>query len=601
MKNKNLFPLERNRYYHGKMLTARDFETEQKYFNDKRRLLNRCVLGAGVVCGLGVYRNDDTSLSIETGLALDYSGREITITSPIIRKLQMIDGFENLKGHEQAFLCLEYEEQMREPVNSIGAADSESQQYNKVEESFRIYLDTSEPDIDTLFGESGKNNVQTLYSGRGLHIYLVVPAVAMANQEFPAKFVVVKGSGLPPVSFTYSFRSEYIKSGDSDTIKLEYNEDKNSVSDINILHYPLMTAAISDMQVPFGKGNATLSLGMGDITDQVELPLRQEIYLCASPSSYEQMVDIQLSSLDKHMSGGETPIYLAKIDYISAGSTHLLRKITALPFAQRISGGPVSKEAGQTVNTVSDGVAPKVTTDVQLLKYWQKPEVSVKYNPGKRTMNFHFGLPSSEAYDYATSSGVVDVPLSGAIRVNARFVSDEVPHNLGIGNVSLSFAAEFGDNEGRKLLFGNGEVFSSKNEGKDVPKVEIAGILYPDTGTFRIGVRCLDHVEGHILKVRWFAYKATRDTADMRTKEIVSVKINPEIHKMKVLERMHFEAEVSGTADKGVTWSVQDAEGGKIDQNGLYQAPSKPGTYEIVAESTADPEIRISAFIIVDM
>jgi len=600
MKNKYLFPLERNRYYHGKMLTARDFETEQKYFNDKRRLINRCVIGAGVVCGLGVYRNDDTSLSIETGLALDYYGREIVVTSPIIRKLQMIDGFESLAGHEQAYLCIEYDEQMREPINNIGARDSESSQFNKIEESFRLYLDTSNPDVQTIFGDSGKNNVQTLYLSKQLSIYQVVPAVALSDQEFIVKYVVVKGTGLPPVSFTHSFQSDYIKSEDADVINIVFNEDKNSTRDIHILSYSLRAASISDMQVPFVKGNTKLTLTMGDISDEVELPLKNEIYLCGSIASYEEMLNIHLSSLENQMSGGETPIYLAKIDYISAGNTHIIRKITALPFGQRVYGISGNKDGEKISGTAFDGIVQNVTTDVQMLKYWQKPEVSVKYNPSKKTMNFHFGLPSSEVYDYATSSGVVDVPLSGAIRVNARFVSDEIPHNLGIGNVCLTFAAEFGEGENRKLLFGNGDVFSSKNEGKEVPKVEIAGILYPDTGTFRVGVRCLDHVEGHVLRVRWFAYKATRDTADMRTKDIVNIKINPEIHKMKVLERMHFEAIVTGTADKGVIWSVQDADGGKIDQNGLYQAPSKPGTYEIVAASTADPNSKISAFIIVE-
>ena len=48
MNNSNFFPLERNRYFYGKMLTARDFETEQRYFNNKRRLLNRTLYGAGV-------------------------------------------------------------------------------------------------------------------------------------------------------------------------------------------------------------------------------------------------------------------------------------------------------------------------------------------------------------------------------------------------------------------------------------------------------------------------------------------------------------------------------------------------------------------------
>lgn len=89
MNNSNFFPLERNRYFYGKMLTARDFETEQRYFNNKRRLLNRTLYGAGVVCGLGVYRNDDVSFSVETGMALDYMGREICVSAPVIRKLRM--------------------------------------------------------------------------------------------------------------------------------------------------------------------------------------------------------------------------------------------------------------------------------------------------------------------------------------------------------------------------------------------------------------------------------------------------------------------------------------------------------------------------------
>ncbi|KUO71045.1 MAG: hypothetical protein APF81_15350 [Desulfosporosinus sp. BRH_c37] len=600
MKNKTLFPMERNRYFHGKMLTARDLEAEQRYYNNKRRLVNRCILGAGVVCGLGVYLNDDTSFSLETGLALDYSGREIVVTSSIIRKLQMIEGFEALVGHEQAYLCLEYEEQMREPVNNIGVADNDSQQFNKIEESFRLYLDTEEPDVNTLFGESGRNHVQVLYSSKGLGIYQIVPAVVMADQEFSVRYMVVKGTELPPVSFEYSFKSDYLKSVDGDTIKIVYNEDKNSGRDINSIEYTLRAASVSDMQVPFGKGKATLKLSMGDITDQVELAQKYDIYICRDSLSYEKMLNIKLNSLDKQMSGEDTPIYLAKIDFVSAGNTHILRKITALPFEQRISGIPGRVAGNQTSENIPKDMLKSVTTEVEMLQYWQKPEVSAKYNPDKQSINFHFGLASSEAYDYATSSGVVGVPLSGAIRVNSRYVSEEVPHNLGIGNVSLTFAVEFGDNENRKLLFGNGDIFSPKNEGKIVPKVEVAGILNPDTGTFRVGIRCLDHVEGHIIRVRWFAYKVTRDTADMRSKDNVSVKIKPEIHKMKVLDRIQFEAEVSGTADKSVIWSIQDDEGGKIDQNGLYQAPSKPETYEIVATSTADPAAKTSAFVIVE-
>lgn len=40
-------------------------------------------------------------------------------------------------------------------------------------------------------------------------------------------------------------------------------------------------------------------------------------------------------------------------------------------------------------------------------------------------------------------------------------------------------------------------------------------------------------------------------------------------------------------------------EGGSIDDNGLYQAPSEEGTYEVIARSNADGETRTSAFVLV--
>ncbi len=45
---------KRTRYFHGMLLTERDFQEEQIYHQEKRRLLNRMLHGWGVVCGLGV-------------------------------------------------------------------------------------------------------------------------------------------------------------------------------------------------------------------------------------------------------------------------------------------------------------------------------------------------------------------------------------------------------------------------------------------------------------------------------------------------------------------------------------------------------------------
>ena len=65
MKNLQYFPFERNQYYYGKLITQQDFISEQKYMNDKRRLINRFLHGVGVVSGLRVVRMDDRSFSLE--------------------------------------------------------------------------------------------------------------------------------------------------------------------------------------------------------------------------------------------------------------------------------------------------------------------------------------------------------------------------------------------------------------------------------------------------------------------------------------------------------------------------------------------------------
>ena len=52
---------ERNNFFYGKMMTVRDFFAEQFYFNEKRWLINRMVLGWGVVCGLDVRPKDNSS------------------------------------------------------------------------------------------------------------------------------------------------------------------------------------------------------------------------------------------------------------------------------------------------------------------------------------------------------------------------------------------------------------------------------------------------------------------------------------------------------------------------------------------------------------
>lgn len=76
---------ERNRYFHGQMLYDRNFRLETDYHNQKRWLINRLVLGWGVVCGLGIRPADDDepAIVVECGVALDRCGREIVVDKEV--------------------------------------------------------------------------------------------------------------------------------------------------------------------------------------------------------------------------------------------------------------------------------------------------------------------------------------------------------------------------------------------------------------------------------------------------------------------------------------------------------------------------------------
>lgn len=159
---------ERNNYFHGKMLSARDLEAEQRYFNEKRWLINRMVLGWGIVCGLEVCV-ENGCLVVRPGLALDCCGHEILVCerqalhpNKIAEQLGVDDSEPPVdsKADEQSnqyddsqsygetipwALCLEYHECRIEPVtssSSCGSCDDPDpgRQYNRVRDHYKLTI-----------------------------------------------------------------------------------------------------------------------------------------------------------------------------------------------------------------------------------------------------------------------------------------------------------------------------------------------------------------------------------------------------------------------------------------------------------------------------
>jgi len=68
------------------------------------------------------------------------------------------------------------------------------------------------------------------------------------------------------------------------------------------------------------------------------------------------------------------------------------------------------------------------------------------------------------------------------------------------------------------------------------------------------------------------------------------VTISPPSATVDACRSVTFTATVSGTANQGVAWSVQEGPaGGTITPAGVYTAPSTAGAFHVVATSAADP------------
>ena len=138
---------ERNNYFYGKQFTVRDLLQEQSYFNDKRYLINRMVLGWGVVCGLEVYWDPrGEKLVVTPGMALDCCGREIVICEDKRLSFDKNDEdccLEDDQRPEGKFvLCLYYDECHAEPIDlpPAGCDEKGKREYNRIRETYKLHL-----------------------------------------------------------------------------------------------------------------------------------------------------------------------------------------------------------------------------------------------------------------------------------------------------------------------------------------------------------------------------------------------------------------------------------------------------------------------------
>jgi hypothetical protein len=79
--------LTRTKFFHGMLLTDEHLRAEQTYHREALKRMNRHLWGAGIVCGLGVYKAGGSCIRIDPGMALDCRGNVIELCKTITMDL----------------------------------------------------------------------------------------------------------------------------------------------------------------------------------------------------------------------------------------------------------------------------------------------------------------------------------------------------------------------------------------------------------------------------------------------------------------------------------------------------------------------------------
>jgi hypothetical protein len=584
LKNLKYFPFERNRYFYGKLLTVNDFETEQKYMNDKRRLINRFLHGSGVVCGMNVVGVDDTTISVEMGLALDFSGREIIIDTPVIKKLNMIEGFESdLEAGNDAgylYLCLEYAEREKEAVHSLASSNVRSTgevDYNKFAESYRLFLTTQEPENEGFTVAGFYQDTQTVYWGNGIRVKQVLPKYVRSGGKAELKIIVENMGQQQPFGFSYDLDLTCLQSDGKNKMNISFHEKNFAKAGRYELTYDLSALSVKDtegiaaisaksIRVFIGEKEAGEPAGAVNRCSIVEGNAKRELMDKYYRGAMEEIVKNTY----------QQSIYLAKIGIIKAGSAYVIEKIETMPFKQYLFN-----------NSLAAAINDIEMAEIESLE------------TGEKKRNETLGAGEAGGYrgpaqSIATGSVVIDLGIGG--QEGQRFYSEEIFHGLGLGPVFLSLGEAYTASDDSELIFGAPTVFEDEADTA-VANVSLAAKVNVAKGTFVIGARIITATNARKLRVHWLATRDDKENIyNLETKRIF---IKPDMANVEVRESCYFEAIFANIADRRIKWSVKEAEGGTIDKNGMYTAPNVPGVYEVLVESRAHPDIKASTFVVV--
>lgn len=595
MNNNQFYSCERNHYFFGKLMTVRDFENEQVYLNSKRRLGNRMLNGVGIVSGLDIIMVDSRTISLESGMAIDYAGREIVVSEPSVRRLNVIKGFEENKENGDMYLCLEYKESFKESTFSVAGSGKDSdvsQEYNRISEGYDLFLTSKKPDVSSLNLDSLIFANVPVYEKDGIKIGLQIAKYANPNSLARISVLFEKNNVSAPVKYEFNIGGELFKSTNGQALtNISYQETEVSTYKRVKKDYYVECDAVADAVTELYIDKGSFSITIGQKNDTIEENIKQSVIVTSRPlrdviienyyaRHFDEMMDIK----------DDQNIYLAKFHIVSNQSTYMIEDFEKHPFKQYL----LSNNLLSTLQTALNGVylphenhaAPAKVEREELPT--RVPSEIVNVNPENIV------------------TGVERINLGLNPKVGKPYYSYEFIHGLGYGKVGVVVAIEnkasYINNDDNILLFGDANIFNSEEFSLSAPIAQIGAVVNPDKGTMRLGAKLLEKTSEQAIDIRWWAFKSGKN--DAQEKEIVvdddvKVTITPNTTRIEPLGQIRLSAHVEGSSNQEVRWMVTESGAGKIDENGLYTAPSKEGVYEIKAQSVKFENKTDSAYVVV--
>lgn len=564
MKHANSFTFERNHYFYGKLLTEHDFENEQKYGNDKRRLLNRYLFGAGIAAGLQVVAVDEKTISVETGFALDFTGREIVVDVPVMKKLSLIDGYREIMeqdDHAYCYLCAEYDEQ---PAGQVISAADNRQEFARYKEGYHLYLTTAEPENQNYQISSFYEQKVELYHDNDLKIYQVFPRIVKADSQAATKLVFVSERDQQEVSFHMTENLEYMTYQGENQLQIHVDHLLLGKGGTKEYVYELQVKHVSDCEVQIYTDQAVqLTVQNTDQTVPAAVKLQAEVTDMELPEALMEAYfkdNFEQIGQTRYMNG----IYLAKLEMIKGGDLLIIDRIYNNPFEQRVYNNYLLAASAvlERQRDMSRGEKPEKTAGQTKPNYTQEQ--------------------APDAIRTSHGKVVIDMGIGG--KRGQVYYSEQIVHGLGLGAVGITLSVE----NQECIYCGSQEVFPDMTA-----RAELAARVNPKQGTFTIGARLLEATSDQKLTIYWTAYTAG---SQRQKASVPRIYIKPNMLQLKTREETYLKAELEDMEQTDILWTCEQ---GDINQNGCYTAPNEPGIYEIKAACKDNENLSASVYAIV--